>query len=560
MNRRSFIQTMLASAAASSSVGFSRYATAQTGTPGFASISNRILINTLLDGGPDMRHLIVPKPSNTPNTFGFEYWSNRFQVHRVGNNFADWMTRFDDDYFPITVNGLNWGANGVNLVDSGGLNNGVEFGIWREAGWLIDQFLNGNAALVFNTAGVSSRAHDRASLQLNQGDIDADLDQANRSGWGGRLARVASGNVVSVTNTPDAFCFGPSGSASNFNPNAIDNRTLLSIPNSREYGLSEFQQTNASLNIGHRRLARSLERYYDNLRNNVSGANQPPFDKARDHEATLRNFGNLLTDRLDTVSVPSVIQALGNEVSIGGQAVNPGANGAPRRTLRSQGFAQQIENLFDSLAANDILNNRVVSLEYRGFDTHAGQRGAPTQRNGVISEGAALDSLRVELNDPNRSRNIESNFKDLFGGPFFMEPNAPHSAFSALQEGLREVGAAGIDRLVYTFAGEFGRQIRGNGDNGTDHGSGNLVLVMGDRVRGGVYGQLFPDSEIPLYGNSRLNTPDIEALTHTDFLFGAVSDWVQPNSSRLVYPRLANLSGGNAPILESGVNFTSLLS
>jgi len=79
-------------------------------------------------------------------------------------------------------------------------------------------------------------------------------------------------------------------------------------------------------------------------------------------------------------------------------------------------------------------------------------------------------------------------------------------------------------------------------------------------VRGGVYGQLFPDSEIPLYGNSRLNTPDIEALTHTDFLFGAVSDWVQPNSSRLVYPRLANLSGGNAPILESGVNFTSLLS
>jgi len=238
MNRRSFIQTMLASAAASSSVGFSRYATAQAGTPGFASISNRILINTLLDGGPDMRHLIVPKPSNTPNTFGFEYWSNRFQVHRVGNNFADWMTRFDDDYFPITVNGLNWGANGVNLVDSGGLNNGVEFGIWREAGWLIDQFFNGNAALVCNTAGVSSRAHDRASLQLNQGDIDADLDQVNRSGWGGRLARAASGNVVSVTDTPDAFCFGPSGSASNFNPNTVDNRTLLSIPNSREYGLS----------------------------------------------------------------------------------------------------------------------------------------------------------------------------------------------------------------------------------------------------------------------------------------------------------------------------------
>jgi len=260
------------------------------------------------------------------------------------------------------------------------------------------------------------------------------------------------------------------------------------------------------------------------------------------------------------VSVPSVIQALGDEVSIGGQAVNPGANGNPRRTLRNRGFARQVENLFDSLAANDILNSRVISLEYRGFDTHAGQRGSPVQRNGVVSEGPELDNLRIQLNDPNRRRNIESNFKDLFGGPFVLEPNAPHSAFSALQQGLTEVGAAGVSRLVYTFAGEFGRQIRGNGDNGTDHGSGNLVLVIGSRVRGGVYGQLFPDNEIPLYGNSRLNTPDIETLTHTDFLFGAVSDWVQPNSSQLVYPRLANLAGGDAPILESGVDFSGLIS
>jgi len=560
MNRRSFIQAILASAATSGSLGVSHYAAAQAVTPGFASISSRILINTLLDGGPDMRHLIVPKPSNTPNTFGFEYWSNRFQVHRIGNNFADWMTRFNDDYFPVTVNGTNWGASGVNLIDSGGLNSNVEFGIWREAGWLIDQFLKGNAALVFNTAGASSRAHDRASLQLNQGDIEAELDQVNRSGWGGRLARVASGSVVSVTNTPDAFCFGPRGSALNFNPNIIDNRMLLSVPNSREYGLSEFRQTSRSLNNGHRRLARSLNRYYDNLRTGAANPARPPFDKPRNHEATLRNFGNLLRERLDTVSVPSVIQALGDEVSIGGQAVNPGANGNPRRTLRNRGFARQVENLFDSLAANDILNSRVISLEYRGFDTHAGQRGSPVQRNGVVSEGPELDNLRIQLNDPNRRRNIESNFKDLFGGPFVLEPNAPHSAFSALQQGLTEVGAAGVSRLVYTFAGEFGRQIRGNGDNGTDHGSGNLVLVIGSRVRGGVYGQLFPDNEIPLYGNSRLNTPDIETLTHTDFLFGAVSDWVQPNSSQLVYPRLANLAGGDAPILESGVDFSGLIS
>ena len=39
--------------------------------------------------------------------------------------------------------------------------------------------------------------------------------------------------------------------------------------------------------------------------------------------------------------------------------------------------------------------------------------------------------------------------------------------------------------LVFT---EFGRRIKDNG-SGTDHGSGGGAFLIGDRVRGGLYGQ-----------------------------------------------------------------------
>lgn len=553
MNRRSFIESLLGSAAVAGLGGasalFSGVASAQT-SAGFSPINRRILVNTLLDGAPDMRHLIVPRPSNTPNTYGYEYWSHRSKVHRISNNFSAWMTRFNDDYFPVTVGGQNWNSN---ILDQGSLNAGLSFGIWREAGWLIDQFLKGNAALAFNVAGSSSRAHDRGKDQINSGFSDFN-SQGSISGWGGRLARRANGNVISVTDSPTLFCFGPQGSSNNFNPLQVDNSHLLSVPNSRQYGLNEFGAPSNQRNIGHRRIARALNKYYDNLRTQSSRA---PLDTYRSHESMLRSFGDLLETKLSTVPTPDVITALGDDISINGQAVNPASNGNARRVLRSTNLAQQISNTFDALAANDVLDSSVISLQLKGFDTHARQRDGVVNRNGVTTEGPDLDQLRVALNDPGRNRRLESLLKDLFGGPFVDEPNALKSGFAALQAGLAEAGAQGRQNIVYCFNGEFGRQLRENGDNGTDHGAGNLMLVIGDSVRGGLYGDVFPDGEIAKYGNTRLNTPDIETLTNTDHLFGAISNWVVPNSARAVFPKL-NLNAEDAPKLESGISYQNL--
>jgi uncharacterized protein (DUF1501 family) len=53
---------------------------------------------------------------------------------------------------------------------------------------------------------------------------------------------------------------------------------------------------------------------------------------------------------------------------------------------------------------------------------------------------------------------------------------------------LKEHGR-GDEAIVMIFT-EFGRRIRDNG-NGTDHGAGGGAFIIGDGIKGGMYGQ-FP--------------------------------------------------------------------
>ena len=65
------------------------------------------------------------------------------------------------------------------------------------------------------------------------------------------------------------------------------------------------------------------------------------------------------------------------------------------------------------------------------------------------------------------------------------------TAVSDFLADLEEHGRAG-DAVVMIFS-EFGRRIRDNG-SGTDHGSGGVAFVLGDPVKGGLYGE-YPSLE-----------------------------------------------------------------
>ena len=501
-----------------------------------------LLVNLNLSGGPDLRHLVVPAWNPAPDSFGNKYWNHRTRAHKLVETATTAQQRYENDYYEFTVGDSNWIAK--SLVDSGTLNSGEKFGIWKEAGWLIDMMRAGNAALIFNAVGGTNRAHDHSSLILSQGNVFSGLNDSDRSGWGGRLARSGGGKAISVTSSPSSFCFGPLGSAPNYNPDAIDNSDLLSIGNTREMGLFDFDITERQLYDEDSRIARAAKHYYAALRQEQVAL---AYQKFMDHETNVRQFGELLQERLASVPIPDLIQALRSGVS----NINPDPNDAGsvnRRVLRRTSFGDQIRNLYDIIAANDFLTPKVLSMGYGSWDSHGGQRQIPA-------------ILATDPHNPYDYRGIESGLKDIFGGQFGVSPVNPsawHSGFSALYASL--TNQADRDNIVITIAGEFGRQIRDNGDGGTDHGKGNLMLVLGDAVRGGVYGEIFPDSEVDKYDNTGLNTPDIDPRSQIDSFFSKVCDWAQPGSGVSVFPRTAPGYSGELPTIEVPGMFDNLMS
>ena len=540
MDRRQFLQSALWTSVLYGAGGVPGIT--HTARAAFEPVRENLLVNLFLSGGPDFRHLIVPAFDSRTDSFGYKYWSHRWRAHQIDNNPTAWQARWNNDYYHITVGGSNWNSSIQDI--SGGQNSGVTFGIWKHAGWLIDMFRAGNVAIVCNAVGGQNRAHDLASLQMHQGNILTGLNDRDHSGWGGRLARSAGGNAISITNTPLPFTFGPVGVAPNYLASRIDNRDLIAVQNSREIGLNEADLNEDQLYRPHDKMARALKHYYEGVR----GEEIPQaYEKFRDHEQKVRLFGRQIRERLETVTLPPLIDALRNDISIGGQPVNPDpSNGEARRVLRSgNGFGSQIRNLYDVLASNDILNVRTVSMEYGGWDSHGEQR-----RN----------AANLDINNPDISRGIESGFRDIFGGQFGNSPsdsNALHAGFSALWASLSETDRP---KMVLTVSGEFGRQIRDNGDAGTDHGKGNIMFIIGSGVTGGIYGEMFQDDEVDKYDDDSLRTPDIDPRTEFDSMFAQVSNWVASGSGQFVFPRTAAGYSGTAPSIEIPGMFNNLMS
>lgn len=92
------------------------------------------------------------------------------------------------------------------------------------------------------------------------------------------------------------------------------------------------------------------------------------------------------------------------------------------------------------------IGSRIVSVTYGGFDTHNDERNRHDRQMREL--GAALAALRTDL----------------------------------------AASEAGRATTILVFS-EFGRRVTENGSGGTDHGTAGPVLVMGPRVKGGLYGK-----------------------------------------------------------------------
>jgi uncharacterized protein (DUF1501 family) len=107
-------------------------------------------------------------------------------------------------------------------------------------------------------------------------------------------------------------------------------------------------------------------------------------------------------------------------------------------------LSQQLDIVAKLVAAG--APTRVWSVSLGGFDTHADEKGSQAILLGVVSQG--ISKFMSQMRATNRAKDVVV--------------------------------------LVYS---EFGRRVRGNASDGTDHGTSGPVFLLGERVKGGFYGE-----------------------------------------------------------------------
>jgi uncharacterized protein (DUF1501 family) len=167
----------------------------------------------------------------------------------------------------------------------------------------------------------------------------------------------------------------------------------------------------------------------------------------------------------------------------------------PSPAYPTTGFAQALQAVAGAMTKS--IGTRVFYVTTGGFDTHSAQN--------VNAAGGAYYNLMGTMND-----GLLAFYNDLKA------------------QGLLE------DTLVLSFS-EFGRRISENGSQGTDHGSASVMMAMGGKVNGGLYGtapNLNTDPSNPTLENG---AGDVKFETDFRSVYAQVLDgWLGTDSTKLL--------------------------
>jgi uncharacterized protein (DUF1501 family) len=165
----------------------------------------------------------------------------------------------------------------------------------------------------------------------------------------------------------------------------------------------------------------------------------------------------------------------------------------PSTAYPNNGFAQALQAVAGAM--NTGIGTRIFWVQTGGYDTHSGQG---------VNQGAYF-ALMATLND-----GLKAFYDDL-------------AAQGLLNSTLV---------MVYT---EFGRRISENGSQGTDHGAGGVMMLMGGLVRGGLYGTSASLSQDPQNPTLENNASDVRFETDFRSVYATVVDrWLSANSIEIL--------------------------
>ena len=167
-------------------------------------------------------------------------------------------------------------------------------------------------------------------------------------------------------------------------------------------------------------------------------------------------------------------------------------------TTTSSFLNNQIVSLFDTIDANKIFNSSNYFLNYGSFDLHNELLSYNYKYTNVFGDKQGLYTIVQEL----KKRNLWND-------------------------------------TVIVINSEFGRQIKQNGRKGKDHGHGNLLFVAGGAVNGGIYGDMFPQSEIDKFKSSV--GYDIEGKTNGIAIYAKIADFISQGLGETIYENIQDV-------------------
>jgi len=165
----------------------------------------------------------------------------------------------------------------------------------------------------------------------------------------------------------------------------------------------------------------------------------------------------------------------------------------PSVTYPTSGFGQALRAVAGAMYRG--IGTKIFWVQTGGYDTHAGQ--------GVTAGG--YFNLMGTLDDGLKAFHDDLQLQGLLGSTLV---------------------------LVYT---EFGRRVFENGSQGTDHGAGGVMMLMGGGVRGGLHGtapDLRPDPQNPTLES---NAGDVRHETDFRSVYATIIDrWLGADSVALL--------------------------
>ncbi len=124
-----------------------------------------------------------------------------------------------------------------------------------------------------------------------------------------------------------------------------------------------------------------------------------------------------------------------------------------------------------------------------------------------ISQQLGLVAALINANVPTRVWEVNLSSFDTHTGEQGDQNSLLAEVDTAIGQFMTTIGAGGrshdVTLMIYS---EFGRRVQSNASDGTDHGTSAPVFLIGNRVKGGLYGEQPPLKHLDPNGNLKVTT------------------------------------------------------